>query len=166
VHAVPKAKELPVSQNWEYRYLKDGIVFRLGEDGNGKVVEGIPKREGDFFSWTVQMIEAQAREDWQLISFDWQGAESTALFRRRLNSANEPEKVETMRRWEYLSVYVDDDRYVLRVNNETRSIVKNREMIHDFMNRKGEQGWELVSHATWSGPQGASNYYSFKRPVS
>jgi hypothetical protein len=154
-----------MSRSWEYRYLKDGIVFRLGEDGNGKVVEGIPKREGDFFSWTIQLIESQASEDWQLISFDWQGAESTALFRRASNGAKEPERVEVMRNWEYLSVLADGEGYVIRVNDDTRSVIVNRELIHDFMNRKGKEGWELVSHATWSGPNGASNYYSFKRPI-
>jgi hypothetical protein len=143
--------------------LKDGIVFRLGEDGNGKVVEDVPERERDFFSWAVKLIEAQAQQGWQLISFDWQGRASTALFRQAVNGA-EIQKELKMQAWEYLSVFVDDDGYVLRENDERLSIAKNRELIHEYMDRVGEEGWELVTHATWSGPQGASNYYSFKRP--
>lgn len=151
-----------MARRWKYRYLKDGIVFGLGEDGNGKVVEDVPERERDFFSWAVKLIEAQAQRGWQLISFDWQGVESTALFRRAVNGV--AEEAPKMRAWEYLSVYVDDDGYVLRENDERLSVAKNREFIHEYMNRVGEEGWELVTHATWSGPQGASNYYSFKRP--
>ena len=73
-----------------------------------------------------------------------------------------------MQKWEYLDVRVKEDQIRL-VNGENAGSSTafpsiKRELLHEFLNRAGEQGWELVAHSP-VGSAGSGANLIFKRPV-
>jgi hypothetical protein len=73
-----------------------------------------------------------------------------------------------MQKWEYLDVRVKEDQIRL-VNGENAGSSTafpsiKREPIHEFLNRAGEEGWELVAHSP-VGSAGSGANLVFKRPV-
>jgi hypothetical protein len=145
--------------------LREGFLNKLTKEGEVQILR-LPFGEKPAVDVALTVIEKLGREGWDLVSIDWQGENTIALF--KTVSQIEEQEVEEMekeiQKWEYLYVYFDENGKVLRVNGEKPFAYGKEEFIHNYMNQVGDEGWELASHVIWAGAKGPSNWISFKRP--